>query len=222
MCNAVEPHEVKANAMRPPQETHQSEDQEQTTASQGSELTVTSLTTNEMFKPFMWKPNNQMSEGKIFPTPKSYAETHTKNDKTFQKIIKHLKDHKSFKVTKGIIYHKINAEHKVICIPKSNVEGRRLTELVIDQAHRIVGHLGVCITEGYAWRFFWWTTLGPDIKAFCDSCSTCQAMKTSNQRPQGLLHALPIPSMPWSSIGMDFVGPFPMVDNLDYIWVVLC
>ena len=28
--------------------------------------------------------------------------------------------------------------------------------------------------------------------------------------------------MLWSSIGMDFVGPFPMVDNLDYIWVVLC
>ena len=71
-------------------------------------------------------------------------------------------------------------------------------------------------------RSFWWTTLGPDIKAFCDSCSTCQATKTSNERPQGLLHVLPIPTMPWSLIGMDFVGPFPMVDNLDYIWVGLC
>ena len=26
----------------------------------------------------------------------------------------------------------------------------------------------------------------------------------------------------WSSIGMDFVGPFPQVNNFDYIWVVLC
>ena len=202
--------------MRPqPQETQQ----QNTAENRGSKLTVANSTKNETFKPFTWKQN---VGGKNIPDLEKICRNAYQNDKTFWKIIKHLKDHKSFKVTKGIIYHKINAEHKVICIPKSNVEGRRLTELVIDQAHRIVGHLGVCITEGYAWRFFWWTTLGPDIKAFCDSCSTCQAMKTSNQRPQGLLHALPIPSMPWSSIGMDFVGPFPMVDNLDYIWVVLC
>jgi hypothetical protein len=50
----------------------------------------------------------------------------------------------------------------------------------------------------------------------------CQAMKTINQWPQGLLHSLPIPTKPWSSIGMDFVGPFPLVDNFDYIWVILC
>jgi hypothetical protein len=60
------------------------------------------------------------------------------------------------------------------------------------------------------------------VKTFCESCSVCQAIKTSNQRPQGLLHTLPIPTKPWSSIGMDFVGPFPMVENLDYIWVILC
>ncbi len=219
MRDAVEPREVEANAMRPPQETHQSEDQEQTTESRGSELTVASSTTNETFKPFTWKPN---VGGKNIPNLEKLCRNAYENDKTFRKIIKHPKDHKSFEVTDGIIYRKIDAEHKVTCIPESNVRGRRLTELVIDQAHRIVGHLGARITESYARRFFWWTTLGPDIKAFCDSCSTCQATKTSNQRPQGLLHALPIPSTPWSSIGMDFVGPFPMVDNLDYIWVVLC
>ena len=57
MCDAVEPCEVEANAMCPPQETHQSEDQEQTTVSRGSELTVASSTMNETFKPFMWEPN---------------------------------------------------------------------------------------------------------------------------------------------------------------------
>jgi hypothetical protein len=50
----------------------------------------------------------------------------------------------------------------------------------------------------------------------------CQAIKTSNQRLQGLLHSLPILTTPWSSIGMDFVGPFPLADDVDYIWVVLC
>src|ERR1700675_421480 len=60
------------------------------------------------------------------------------------------------------------------------------------------------------------------IEAFCNSCATCQATKSRNQRPQGLLHSLPIPTSPWTSIGMDFVGPFPLVENMDYIWVVLC
>jgi len=58
--------------------------------------------------------------------------------------------------------------------------------------------------------------------SFCESCLTCQATKTSNQRLQGLLHSLPIPTKPWSSIGMDFVGPFPLVNGFNYIWVVLC
>jgi hypothetical protein len=82
--------------------------------------------------------------------------------------------------------------------------------------------MGPSITNNYARRNFWWPTLGSDVKAFCASCATCQAIKTSNQRPQGLLHSLPIPTTPWSSIGMDFVGPFPLADDLDYIWVVLC
>jgi len=82
--------------------------------------------------------------------------------------------------------------------------------------------MGTHVTENYAQRHFWWPTLGTDIKNFCDSCSTCQATKTSNQRPQGLLHVLPVPTKPWSSIGMDFVGPFPLVNGFNYIWVVLC
>ena len=112
----------------------------------GSELTVTNSTTNETFKPFTWKPN---VGGKNIPNLKKLCRNAYENDKTFQKIIKHPKDHKSFEVIDGIIYRKIDAEHKVICIPESDVQGRRLTELVIDQAHRIVRHLGARITESY-------------------------------------------------------------------------
>jgi hypothetical protein len=110
----------------------------------------------------------------------------------------------------------------MLCIPHSEFRGRRVTELVIDQVHRIIGHMGPSITDSYAQQNFWWPTLGSDVKAFCNSCAMCQAIKTSNQRPQGLLHSLPIPTMPWSSIRMDFVGPSPLANDVDYIWVVLC
>ena len=58
MHDAIEPREVEANTMHPqPQETQQSEDQQNTAENRGSELTVANSTKNEMFKPFTWKQN---------------------------------------------------------------------------------------------------------------------------------------------------------------------
>src|SRR5258705_11614155 len=57
---------------------------------------------------------------------------------------------------------------------------------------------------------------------FCKTCGKCQRAKVSNQNPTGKLHPLPIPSKPWDSIGMDFVGPFPKVNGLNYLWVIIC
>ncbi len=37
---------------------------------------------------------------------------------------------------------------------------------------------------------------------------------------------LPVPTKPWKSIGMDFIGPFPEVEvdgqKFNYLWVVVC
>src|SRR5882762_808050 len=49
-----------------------------------------------------------------------------------------------------------------------------------------------------------------------------QVSKSSNQLKPGLLHSLPILSHPWQSIGMDFVGPFPVCQGYDYLWVIIC
>lgn len=61
-----------------------------------------------------------------------------------------------------------------------------------------------------------------DVNAFCKSCGTCQTTKTSTMKPEGLLHTLPIPTRPWGSIGMDFIGPFPRSHGMDYILLVIC
>lgn len=144
------------------------------------------------------------------------------SDKFFSKIWEQPTHYEAFVVESRLIHRSIDSETRVLCIPDTEFRGRKAIELVIDQAHRVIGHLGTSKTESYIRRFFWWPSMGKDIKSFCDSCSTCQATKTSNERPQGLLHTLPLPARPWSSIGMDFVGPFPLVDDYDYIWVVLC
>ena len=57
---------------------------------------------------------------------------------------------------------------------------------------------------------------------FCRTCAFCQRSKTSNQKPAGKLHQLPVARKPWDSIGMDFVGPFPEAKGYNYLWVVIC
>jgi len=65
-----------------------------------------------------------------------------------------------------------------------------------------------------------------DTKSFCETCVVCKRSKPSNQKPYGLLNPLSIPSYPWESIGMDFIGPLPESSNrdgsFDSITVVIC
>jgi hypothetical protein len=63
--------------------------------------------------------------------------------------------------------------------------------------------------------------MAKDITVFCESCSACQASKTSNQRPHGLLHTLPIPMRPWELVGIDFMVPLPKSQDFDYLMVVI-
>ena len=135
-------------------------------------------------EPFKWQP------GESHPDVEKLCREAYPEDKLFGKIMSKPKDHPSFTVADKLIHRKNNSGNRVLCIPDCNVQGRKLTELVIDQAHRVVGHMGTQITENYVHQYFWWVTLGTDVKTFCESCSVCQATKTSNQQPQGLLQQL--------------------------------
>jgi len=97
-----------------------------------------------------------------------------------------------------------------------------MTTCIINHAHKVLGHLGALRTVDYIRRWYWWPGLGKEVDQFCRSCPVCQMTKTSNEKPAGLLHSLPIPRRPWNSIAMDFVGPFPEQGEHDYLWVMLC
>jgi hypothetical protein len=65
-----------------------------------------------------------------------------------------------------------------------------------------------------------------DNMEFCNSCMNCQTGKIPPSKPSGKAHPLPLPTKPWESISMDFLGPFPKVlvngQNCNYLWVVIC
>ncbi|KAJ3543853.1 hypothetical protein NM688_g5811 [Phlebia brevispora] len=144
------------------------------------------------------------------------------DDLLFSKILESANDHKAFTLKEGLIWTKNRANADVLCIPRARKGNRALLDLVINHAHTTLGHYGHRRTADYIRRWYWWPTLSRDVQKWCDSCGICHTTKTSNQHLAGLLHSLSIPTRPWGSISMDFVGLFPRSHGYDYLWVVLC
>ena len=146
-------------------------------------------------------------------------------DPTFQPIIARPKDFRNFEVDGQLIYLKKQGG-RVLCIPKALIQGRSAQEIVISEAHSLLAHLGANKTLDYLQDHCWWKNMVSDVRAFCETCHTCKTSKPSNQKPYGLLNPLSVPSYPWESVGMDFVGPLPESGNrdglFDSITVVIC
>ena len=143
-------------------------------------------------------------------------------DTLFIKIRDNPDQFSQFRWQDSLLYMDHMGELPILCIPCMMFKSCKLTEIVIDQAHRTIGHVGSECTNRYIHKSYWWSTLSKDVAKFCLTCGTCQAIKPSTQRPMGLLHPLPIPSRPWESIGMDFIGPLPpLPEGYNFIWVVI-
>ena len=85
------------------------------------------------------------------------------------------------------------------------------------------GHLGVKKTLHKLQRVCWWAGMRVEIMGYVHSCVECQRIKHSQQKPAGLLLPLPIPSRPYETITMDFVGPLPVSGErqYDYLFTVV-
>ena len=97
-----------------------------------------------------------------------------------------------------------------------------LTEIILSQAHQVLGHLGPQKTSEYVHCYYWWPHIVQDTELYYKTCPICQTTKSSTQKVPGLLHSLPIPIKPWESMAMDFISPFPESGGFDYLWVVIC
>ena len=143
-------------------------------------------------------------------------------DPLFSKVVNKQSHYSTFEYRDGLLYTQNRRKDEVLCIPRVITKDYSLMATVIKQGHTILGHFGAQKTADYIRCWYWWPRITKEVNKYCDSCSTCQANKTSTQRPVGLLHSLPIPNRPWGSIGMDFIGPFPKSQGYDYLWVVIC
>ena len=146
-------------------------------------------------------------------------------DALFKTILDKPKEFRNFEVKDDLVYLK-EASKRLLCIPKILVQQRNVREIIISKAHPILAHLGTNKTLNYLRDHMWWKEMVSDTKAFCETCGTCKQSKPNNQEPYGLLNPLAVPTEPWESIVMDFVGPLPSSSNhngiFDSITVVIC
>jgi hypothetical protein len=105
-----------------------------------------------------------------------------------------------------------------LCVPASSV---RL--LFLQEAHGggLMGHFGVKKTDDVLAAHFFWSKMRRDVECYVSKCTTCNKAK-SQLNPHGLYMPLPIPSVPWEGISMDFVLGLPRTNReRDNIFVVV-
>jgi len=102
-------------------------------------------------------------------------------DLLLSKVLENVAHHKSFEIIKDLIYTQNRAGDSVLCIPSIIQKKRRLTEVIIAQAHEVLGHFGPQKTAEYIRCHYWWPRIGHDVKLYCKTCPICQMTKTSNQ-----------------------------------------
>jgi hypothetical protein len=105
-----------------------------------------------------------------------------------------------------------------LCVPASSVH-----LLFLQEAHGggLMGHFRVKETEDVLTDHFFWPKMRCDVEPDVSRCTTCnKAMSRLN--PHGLYMPLPVPSVPWEDISMDFVLGLPRTKRgRDSIFVVV-
>jgi hypothetical protein len=104
----------------------------------------------------------------------------------------------------GLLYHRDGR----IRIP----DDVSIKSMLLYEAHDgdVSGHTGINKTAELLARQFDWPHLRRDVEKYVSTCIACQANKSSNQRPIGLLQPLPIPKRRWQVVTMDLITGLPM------------
>ncbi|KIY61560.1 hypothetical protein CYLTODRAFT_324105, partial [Cylindrobasidium torrendii FP15055 ss-10] len=80
------------------------------------------------------------------------------SDPLFGPVIQSPKDFRNFEIHNEALYLKIQQDIKLLCIPDIVHNTRKVREVVIDEAHSLLAHLGARKTLAYLRAHVWWKT----------------------------------------------------------------
>ncbi|KAL0386655.1 UNVERIFIED_CONTAM: Transposon Ty3-G Gag-Pol polyprotein [Sesamum latifolium] len=108
-----------------------------------------------------------------------------------------------------VIKHKKGKENIVVdALLRSiwKLHPKHRMEQILFEAHSggLMGHFGISKTLGVLREHFHWPKMRRDVEKFVEKCIVCHKAK-SKLNPHGLYMPLPIPSVPWEDVSIDFV-----------------
>ncbi|KAK3528837.1 hypothetical protein QTP70_011760 [Hemibagrus guttatus] len=71
------------------------------------------------------------------------------------------------------------------------------------------GHPGIQRTLSLLQQRFWWPRMAVEVKRYVQGCRECAMSKSPRHLPAGKLLPLPVPTRPWSHLGVDFIVDLP-------------
>ncbi|KAK3535061.1 hypothetical protein QTP70_002592 [Hemibagrus guttatus] len=109
------------------------------------------------------------------------------------------------------------------CPPGSQYIPRARRTALIHSAHTSLGtgHPGIHETLSLLKERFWWPNMTVDVRRYVQGCEGCAMSKDPRHLPAGKLLPLPVPSHPWSHLGVDFVTDLPTSREHTCIFVVV-
>jgi hypothetical protein len=95
---------------------------------------------------------------------------------------------------------------------------QHVRETLFRLAHDVLGHFGFDKTYATLRTSYYWPNMRKDLEAgYVPSCADCQRNKSSTAKPIGPLHPLPVPDNRGDSVAIDFIGPLPPDEDMDYM-----
>jgi len=119
----------------------------------------------------------------------------------------------------GLLYRKdaTMGKHR-LCIP--DIPFRKT---LMEQTHeRDVCHAGRDKTIQFMAARYYWHGITRDVSKFVKNCLRCLQSKPVHMKPQGYLQPLPVATMPFRDLSIDFASGFPDVDGMNNLVIIRC
>ncbi len=114
-----------------------------------------------------------------------------------------------YTVENGLIYALLKGKKRLF-VPFKQLQAQ---VMAANHDHVTAGHVGMDKTVELVSRYYYWRGIAQTVQRYVKSCLLCQRMKSTNQKPAGLLQPLPIPGENWEHVSLDLVGPLPTTAN---------
>ncbi|KAI9157303.1 hypothetical protein LWI28_020195 [Acer negundo] len=83
------------------------------------------------------------------------------------------------------------------------------------------GHSSIKVTIKRVLHRFYLGSLNKDVTTLVSNCLICQQCISEHVKTLGLLQPLPVPSIPWIDIALNFIEGLPNSSGKDIILVVI-